>query len=529
MTVQGRSVPASDRLRGVIAALGDGIVVVDLANRMQFANRAACDLFGRTAASMVGTQFPLRLTSGEVDLVVAGSPHIVELRLSTGVWGREQVVVVQLRDLTTPVEDMVPGFEAPRPSLQDDLTGLPNRTLLLDRLHHALARTDRKHPTVTVLLVNLDDFRAVNEELGHDAGDDVLRTAARRLRSAVRPADTVGRPGGDEFMVLCEGLDGPVEAARMAERVVEALGARSRAGNRDVVVGASVGLSAAGSDTRAEDLLAEAGVALDAAKQAGKGCQRRFDEGLRATVAEDARLEERLRDAIHAGRLRIDYQPIFDLATGAVASAQALLRCDDPGENGLTAERFALAVESSGLMLRLGAWALRRACNDAARWRGEGRPLPVTVNLGTAQLCRSAAVAEVLGALKWTGLPPDDLWLDIGEEAAADSPRAVADLAGLGVRVGVGDWGKGSGSVVTLARLNPSYVKLDRSVVAALPGGGVTERALAGAARTLGLPLAAAGVTSAEQLTLARSLGCREAQGSHLGPAGPAAALFDGS
>ena len=520
-----------DGLRGVVAALADGVVVLDRAGRIRFANPAACRLLGRPLATLVGADFgfPVGAESvPEIELLVAGRPRVVEVRTSPGRWGGDVAVVVSLRDVTTRA---VAGVEETSPhALRDPLTGLPNRSLLLDRLHQALARSARVDGTLAVMFVDLDHFKRLNDSFGHEAGDEVLRAAAQRIAAAVRPADTVCRLGGDEFVLVCDGLGGRAEAAEIAARVAAAVAAPCTVAGREVAVTASVGLAMAYDGASPESLLSDADAAMYLAKQNGRARQHLFDETLRELLSERVRLENALGRAVEDGRLRLAFQPVVALDGDVIVGAEALLRYDDPERGVLVADQFIGVAETGGLVEGLGGWALERACGEAAGWARQGWPIPVTVNMALPQLV-PGLVATVERALDQAGLAPDLLCLDLSEavvtEPTAPVVSTIAELSGLGVRLGLDDWGTGPASLTALASLPLAYVKLDRSVLAALDVDAHTVRALVAAARALELPVLAEGVESEAQLRLVRELGCTAGQGHHLGPPVPADSLVE--
>lgn len=516
-----------DGLGGVVAALADGMMVIDGSGRIRFANPAACELFGRPLPSLIGADFGFPVQAPgvtEVELLVGGATRVVEMRSSVGRWGGEAVVVLALRDITAKTDALARSEEAALRALHDPLTGLPGRSLLLDRIDQALARSERSRGTLTVLFVDLDDFKALNDHFGHETGDRILRALAARVKGAVRPADTVCRLGGDEFVVVCEGVDGRAEADEIAARVEAAVAKPYTVDGQDLVLTASVGIALATPGAIPETLVANADAAMYLAKQEGKARHHLFDETMREQVDERARLEAGLQVALEAGRLRLVYQPILDLETADVIGAEALLRYDDPDLGTLSGESFISTAEASGLLVPVGTWALEEACRQAARWLGAGRRLPIAVNLGPAQLAVATLESTVRAALASARIPPDMLCLEVAEATATGasgaSLDAAASLTADGVQLGIDDWGAGPSSVTALACLPVSYVKLDRSVVAHLSRDLRTAEALVGAIVALGLTPLAQGIESTEQLRLVRAIGCTAGQGYHLAPPG---------
>jgi diguanylate cyclase (GGDEF)-like protein len=410
-----------------------------------------------------------------------------------------------------------------RHALHDGLTGVPNRELFLDRLTHALARAQRTHVPPAVFFVDLDGFKAINDRLGHAAGDAVLCAAAERLQAAVRPGDTVARFGGDEFTVLCEELNGPQDAVRVARRLADALAQPLIVERERVALTASVGIALAHLEGTAERLVRNADVAMYQAKQRGGGDCELFDEALRAREMERRRIEVGLEEAWER-ELRILYQPIVALDGEAVVGLEALLRWQHRSGRLIKPEEFLAVAEESGLIVPIGAWVLGAACRDVAAWRAAAPGLSVHVNLSARQLAEPGLVAGVAGALEDSGLSPEALALEVDETALlarpAEAERVLRDLKRLGVRIVLDDFGSGFSSVGALQRFPIDAVKIDRDVVAdvAAPEGEMVVRGLLGLAQGLGLAAVAEGVETDEQRRALQRLGCPLAQGFHFAP-----------
>ena len=410
-----------------------------------------------------------------------------------------------------------------RHALHDGLTGVPNRELFLDRLSHALARAQRSHVPPAVFFIDLDGFKAINDRLGHTVGDAVLRAAAERLQKAVRPGDTVARFGGDEFTVLCEELNGPQDAVRVARRIADALAEPLLVGRERVALSASVGIALAHLDGTAERLVRNADVAMYQAKQRGGGDCELFDEALRAREMERRRIEVGLEEAWER-ELRILYQPIVALDGATVVGLEALLRWQHRSGRLVKPEEFLAVAEESGLIVPIGAWVLAAACRDVAAWRASAPGFSLHVNLSARQLAEPGLAAGVARALEESGLAPEALALEVNETALlarpAEAERVLRDLKRLGVRIVLDDFGSGFSSVGALQRFPIDAVKLDRDVVAdvALPGGEMIVRGLLGLARGLGISAVAEGVETEEQRRTLERLGCPLAQGFHFAP-----------
>ncbi len=435
--------------------------------------------------------------------------------------GRPRYVVRQLVDLR---EGRHPEDQLAWRATHDALTGLPNRSLFLDRLEMTLARLGRESTVAAVLVLDLDRFREVAERFGDDAVDRLLVAVAGRLRSILRPSDTVSRFGSDEFAVLCPDLAHERDAVRLAERMTAGLATPFAVGGQEIVVTASIGIALTGSRTRrASSLLSDADTALQRAKHRGGGLYELFDETVRAQLIERLELEQALRQAVDADELRALYQPIVSLKEGRLVGVEALVRWDQPGRGQLLPAEFVPFAEETGLIVPLGAWVLAESCRQAARWRANGpRTLPPTVhvNLSPRQFAEPHLIDLVAGALADTGTDPDRLCLEVTERALSANPASAATtlkrLSALGVRVSVDDFGTGYSSLASLQYLPLSSLKIDRSFVARLdldPSDDAMVAAVIGLGHTLGLTVIAEGVETSRQLAKLDQLGCDYAQG----------------
>ncbi|HEX2039798.1 MAG TPA: EAL domain-containing protein [Acidimicrobiales bacterium] len=417
--------------------------------------------------------------------------------------------------------------EAVHQATHDALTGLPNRTLVIDRLTHALARSRRTPRGLAVLFVDLDRFKVVNDSLGHSVGDEVLIQIAERLQSAVRPGDTVSRLAGDEFVVVCEEFEDEADLLRLGERMAHAIARPLHLYGRETIITASIGIAIACPETRAEDLLRDADVAMYRAKERGRSRIEVFDEAMRTRMLDRLETEHALRVAIQQGALVLHYQPTVCLTTGRVLSFEALVRWQHPERGLVPPSEFVPLAEDTGLIVPLGRWALRTACEQLAAWR-TARPeldhLQVSVNLSARQFADPHLVALVSEALAASALPPDRLWLEITESALMEEAEATVDtlraLRALGVRISIDDFGTGYSSLSYLKRFPVDVLKIDRSFVDGLgvdPEDQAIVTAIVSLARALGLGVVAEGVETAEQLDEVRRLGCNSVQGYYLG------------
>jgi diguanylate cyclase (GGDEF)-like protein len=405
-------------------------------------------------------------------------------------------------------------------ALHDPLTELPNRALFLDRLALALARLRRRRSSMAVLFADVDRFKVVNDSLGHDAGDRLLVTLARRLREVLRPGDTLARFGGDEFAVLCEDVpEGDVDG--IAERMMDALAEPFTTGGREVFVSMSVGIAVSRDpDQRPEALLRDADAAMYLAKDRGRARYEVFDEAMRDQSSERLLLENALRRAPERGELRALYQPIVRLADGSMVAAEALVRWNHPERGLLEASQFVPLAEETGIIVPVGGWMLTEACREAASWSGNGDAPSVSVNLSARQLNRADLVDAVAKALAESGLNPDRLWLEITESVLMEDADATVvtleRLRALGVHLSVDDFGTGYSSLAYLRRFPVDALKVDRSFVAGLgqdPEDSAIVEAVVSMAHSLRLSVVAEGVETREQLNRLRDLGCELAQG----------------
>jgi diguanylate cyclase (GGDEF)-like protein/PAS domain S-box-containing protein len=413
----------------------------------------------------------------------------------------------------------------------DALTGLPNKALFVERLEKAVSRSRGAGGGLfAVLFLDLDRFKFVNDSLGHLAGDRLLVTFAQRLEGCVRPGDMIARFGGDEFAILVDDIEGAADAARVAERVQKALASPFNLGGPEVYSSCSIGiaLSSTGYD-RAEDLLRDADTAMYRAKAGGRARFEVFDGAMREHVTAFMRTQNDLRRALERDELRVHYQPIVELTTGAVNAFEALVRWQHPERGLLGPGDFVDVAEETGLIVSVGEWVLRRACRQARAWRDRfpgGAPLLVSVNLSARQVNDPDLVARVREALADSQLDPATLALEITESAIMETAdSAVAKIAGikdLGVRLHLDDFGTGYSSLSYLHRFPIDVLKIDRSFVSTMMGSDEARaivRSILNLADSLRLSVIAEGVETEEQSKLLCGLGCPQAQGHHFSAA----------
>ena len=407
----------------------------------------------------------------------------------------------------------------------DPLTGLPNRKLFADRLDQALRRARRTPGTfVAAMVIDLNRFKAVNDSLGHLAGDELLIGLSERLSDTIRAGDTLARLGGDEFVVVVEGVRGPEHALEIADRVTRAWSEPFMVAERPLRVQASTGVALSDGTDTADDLLSNADTAMYRGKQAGSTTVELFDDRLRHRTRRTLKMERELRDALDSGRLIAHFQPIVDLCDGRCVGLEALARWQHPTQGLLGADRFVELAEDSGLMVPLGERVLDLALGQVAAWRRAGHErLWVSVDVSPRQLQVREFVEGVVGRLAAHRLPPDALMLELTEHAMLD-PRtppvgALLALELIGVRVALDDFGTGFSSLSSLRTLPVSSLKIDRSFVADVATDAANRGIVSGVlqmARGAGLTVIAEGVETVEEMEALRELECDRAQGRHL-------------
>ncbi len=422
-----------------------------------------------------------------------------------------------------------------RQALHDPLTRLPNRLLLMDRARQALSRVHRGNGAVAMLFVDLDKFKAVNDNLGHDVGDRLLVAISERLAALMRDSDTVARLGGDEFVILAEDVENDQEALTLGTRVIDALEEPIPAGTAEVSMLASVGIAVSRDpDTDPEAMLREADMAMYRAKSAGGRRLEMFDDHLRQQITSHLALEGRLRDALPRHELWLAYQPILPLAGGTAVGCEALVRwrpadAERPDGADVLPATFLPPAEASDLIVQIGNWVLHSACAQAEAWRRRGISIPISVNISARELTELDLAERVREELAYCRLPGHALCLEVSEEAVMRDPErarsALRDVKSLGVKIALDKFGSGQYSLGLPGNLPLDVVKLDPKLVATFDRDKERRAmfaatiALAGEA---GLTAVAVGIETNRQLALARELHCSVGQGFLLhGPAAP--------
>jgi diguanylate cyclase (GGDEF)-like protein len=426
-----------------------------------------------------------------------------------------------LNAVASHMEDQVAELAAQ--AFYDPLTKLPNRALFVDRLERMLTRVRRRKGSVAVLFLDLDNFKLVNDSLGHEIGDQLLLAVARRLQGSVRVEDTVARFGGDEFAIAAADISQQADATRIAARVAEQLAAPFSLSGQEVYVTSSIGIALNRSEhDRSESLLRDADTAMYKAKLHGKSRFELFSQDMQLQTTERLRLETDLRRAFERGELQIHYQPVVDLSSRRIVEVEALLRWEHPQRGFISPAEFIPVAEDSGLIGPIGRWVLTQACRQARTWRAElGRAAPqkVSVNLSARQFS-PVLVKEVQLVLQETGLDPDGLKLEITEgvlmRSEASTFAILQEFKELGLDLALDDFGVGYSSLAYLKRFPFSSLKIDRSFVQRIgrdPEDAAIIRAIVTIARTLRMHIVGEGIETADQYEHLLSVGCDRGQG----------------
>ncbi|HEU5448318.1 MAG TPA: EAL domain-containing protein, partial [Acidimicrobiia bacterium] len=420
-------------------------------------------------------------------------------------------------------------------ALHDPLTGLPNRSLLLDRIEVALARSARIGKNVAVLFLDLDRFKLINDSRGHAVGDEVLREVAERLRAAVRPSDTVGRLGGDEFVVVCEDAVAVWEATVLGERLIRTLEEAFQVEGGEVFVTVSIGIAIAEESASADDLLRDADVAMYQAKQRGRARCEFFDEAMRTEAARRLETATALHRALERDEFETFYQPMIDLHSGAIVGVEALVRWNHPERGLISPAMFIPLAEEQGLIVPIGAAVLDEACRQWARWHSEfpGRdPLVLNVNISARQLHSPDFVESIRAVLLAYDVEPGALCLELTESVLIEDVEAqrhtLAALRELGVALAIDDFGTGYSSLTYLKRFPVNGIKIDQTFVAGIGRDSFDTAIIESVielAHAVGLHVTAEGVETLDQLLRLRALGCDFAQGYYFARPQPAAEL----
>jgi diguanylate cyclase (GGDEF)-like protein/PAS domain S-box-containing protein len=546
------------RFQQLVRHSSDAVVIVGQDGRIRYQTPSVVRVLGYLAVDLDGADFERILhpeslphVAAFLEQLVHGAPETVRtvearlLRADDSVIHAEIVgvqlldnpdvngVVLTIRDVTgrRTLEDQLR-----HQAFHDALTGLSNRALFLDRVEHALARIRRSDsPIPAVAFIDLDDFKLVNDSMGHGAGDELLRAVAERLRACLRSGDTPARLGGDEFAVLLEDAPDLQAVVEVAERILDSLHEPVVVEGREVYARASIGIAMrTGPATTTDELLRNADLAMYAAKANGKGCIELYEPSMHHTAVDRLALRGELEQAIQHGAIDVAYQPIVQLASGEVVGFEALARWDHPDRGLVSPAEFVPIAEDSGLIIELGQGVLETACEQLARWRtsNPSAPWTVSVNLSARQLLAPDLVTGVQRAVDAAGLPTSALVLEVTESALlTDSERVLRRLhrlKDLGVQIAIDDFGTGYSSLSYLQRVPFDLLKVDRAFVAALrheDPQATLVRTIMDLSRTLGRTAVAEGIEEQAELDGLLALGCELGQGLLFGGAVAAAEL----
>ena len=547
---------SEERLRLIANNVPALISYVDRDQRYRFSNRTYDEwvgirhesMQGRTVAEVFGDEAYSRMRP-EIERCLAGAE--VQFELATGEKGPErrtlQVACVPHLDangevlgfylLANDVTQLKRAQEDLRYAAiqlqhdarrleflahHDTLTGLPNRAMFAERAREAVVHARRHQKNCAFLFLDLDNFKTVNDTLGHDVGDALLKIIASRLKASVRGDDFVARIGGDEFCVLLQDIADPREAAAVAQKLLHELGKPYRIGEHQLNSGASIGIACVPQDgDDVATLLRLADLAMYRSKELGRNGYQFFSAMLNQDAAAASAMVEELRHGLERNELFLVYQPRIDIATRQVVGAEALLRWRHPRYGVLSPESFLPLADDTGLLLPIGAWALREACVQGKRWIDEGiSPLSVVVNVTSRQLRDGRLASEVQSALEASGLPPESLLIEVPESVVREVPEsleaALSAITERGARLSVDDFGTGYASLPTLQRLRASTVCIDRKLIAGVPSDAERAglaRALIALARGMNFEVVAKGVESHAQREFLIEAGCRICQG----------------
>ncbi len=537
---------SSGEFRSIVESLPDGVLITDREAVIRYANPRMYEFLRMPRGSLGGLGVNAviqRLTT--VDAVCSRLAHTLsggledyEIQVSSpnadARWLRISSVPLTLGDqrvvgFITTFADITRAKQTERSiresALRDPLTGLPNRTLLVERITNAIARAMRHaHQQYAVLFLDLDRLKRVNDSFGHAAGDELLVEVANRLRSCIRPEDTVARIGGDEFAILLEGMAESTDATRVACRIQQDLAAPICAGDYEARASASIGIVlGTGAYETPEQLLRDADTAMYRAKSTGRGRYEIFDRQLHRVVTARLRDEAVLRRALEADEFRLHYQPIVALDTSMMVGIEALLRWEHPERGILYPDEFIPLAESSNLILAIGRWTMSEACRHLYEWKqrfGTNAPLWVAVNLSSKQFLQPSLTLEVEQVLSESQLGPDALRLEVTESTISlghGLTRGIlAELKKLGVSINIDDYGTGLSSLSNLQQLPIEAFKIDRPIVHDLQLGMEDHRlvrTILAVAEGFGASTIAEGVSTEEQLGELIRLGCQYGQG----------------
>jgi diguanylate cyclase (GGDEF)-like protein/PAS domain S-box-containing protein len=539
------------RFRSLVQHSSDVIIVTKADGSMRFVSPSAARVFGYDPSQLTGLEVSSLLhaedrgRAADFFREAAAGPGVTgpvewRFRQADGSWLHAELLATNLlhdqtvRGIVLNTRDVSERKrleqQLTHQAFHDPLTGLANRALFRDRVSHALALAQREGRPITVLFLDLDDFKRVNDSLGHAEGDRLLIAAAERFLSCARAADTVARLGGDEFAILIEHVVGADGRAGLLDRLSAAMAHPFTLSGNQVQVSASIGVAAATGEETADDLLRNADVAMYAAKRRGKGRSETYESRMYADVRARLEMEAALRTAIEHHELTLHYQPIVNLETAALYGVEALVRWDHPQYGLLLPQHFIPLAEETGLIARLGRWVLGEACRQLQAWRlaYPGSALSVSVNISGRQLHGPGIAEELRDALAATGVDPAAVILEITESVLMQQTESVLErlreLKDLGVRLAIDDFGTGYSSLSYLQRFPIDILKIAKPFVDEVGHGAdrsALARAIIGLGDTLKLHTIAEGIEIAEQRSALIELGCILGQGYYFAAALP--------
>jgi diguanylate cyclase (GGDEF)-like protein/PAS domain S-box-containing protein len=549
---EARAAEAELRLAArVFEHAGEAIMVTDADNHIIKVNPAFTAITGYSTAEVLG-QTPARFSSGRHDAAFyqAMWRSLAETDSWEGeIWDRRRDGVVYPKWLTisamrdqqgelrhyvalfTDISERKRSEERIRHLAEhDNLTGLPNRSLLQDRLRQAMARAERERTRLALLFLDLDRFKLVNDSLGHAVGDALLREVAHRLQSTVRASDTVSRQGGDEFLILLSNIEQNEDAGRVAQKMLEALSEPCHLAGHDLRITPSIGISLYPDDsTDLEKLIKSADIAMYQAKESGRHTYQFFTGDMNQRAAERLSVEIGLRRALEQGEMLLHYQPQIDLASGRIIGLEALLRWHHPEQGLIPPGQFIPIAEDSGLIVPIGEGVLHEACRQSLAWQAAGLPaVPIAVNLSAMQFRKPGLESLLRDILAATGLPPALLELELTESIVMNQAEETVAILGrlhaLGVRLSIDDFGTGYSSLAYLKRFPIQKLKVDQSFIRDVAHDS-NDAAIVGLAHSLGLEVIAEGVETRAQRDFLHELGCEQAQGYYFSRPLPPAAI----
>ena len=505
---------------GILTDVNDALLAIIGYTRAEMAGRNTLEFVPEEQHELVAGYIRAGLeTPYECDIVHKDGHRIpVEIVGKTLHMGDETYRLGVLRDIT---DRRAAQARIEYMAHHDILTGLPNRAHLSERLDAMLALAKRHDAPAAILFIDIDNFKTINDSLGHHAGDALLREVAARLKAAVRDADIVARLGGDEFLVALSDLGAPGDASRVATKLLSTIAAPVTLGQSQVYVTPSIGISLFPRDGAvADDLIRHADAAMYSAKEAGRNNFQFYSPSLAGSATETLAKEATLREAIERGEFVVHYQPQFAIDSGLLTGVEALVRWQHPRHGLLAPHEFVPFAETRGLIIPIGRWVLGEACRQLRDWHAAGlADVPVSVNVSALQFRRDGLVGEVAHALHETGLPARLLEVELTETSLMDN-AAVAhkldELRALGVKIAVDDFGTGYSSLSYLKRYPIDKLKIDRSFIRDVDSNeddAAITTAIVSLGRSLKLKVLAEGVEHAGQMDFLRALGCDEVQG----------------